>query len=94
MVDYLLGNSIIAWLIGAWFLYSGFAMDVTVVSDGQSVANLQLMHIQQMNLTLGALSIIEGTIAFVGGAILMQMLAKNETPEAKPERLKADLANG
>lgn len=73
MIYYLLVNSIGAWIVGVLLLYSGFAMDVTVVSEGQTVANFQLMHVQQMNLLLGALAIIEGTIAFVGGAILIQM---------------------
>lgn len=62
---------VLAWAIGAWLLFVGLRMGVTVNLDGQGeVANLQLMHAQQLNVLLGALAVIEGTICVIAGELL------------------------
>ncbi len=59
------------WVIGGWLIYVGITMTVTVNPDGAGeVANLQLMHIQQLDMLIGALAVIQGTICFVGGLML------------------------
>jgi len=83
MADFLKGIGIVSWLIGAWLIYSGFAMDVTVNPDGSGeVANFQLMHNQQIGILLGALAVLEGTVALVGGCIIDAITdqAKRLTP--------------
>lgn len=61
----------VCWAIGGWLLYWGLSMGVTVNPDGSGeIANLQLMHVQQLNILLGALTIIHGTVCLIGGLIL------------------------
>ena len=79
MSDFLKGLGIAAWLVGGWLLVTGFQLDVTVNPDGQGyVANLQLMHIQQLDLLLGALAALAGTVAFTGGCIMDQIKAQTD----------------
>jgi hypothetical protein len=55
------------WVIAAYMIYSGLAMPTTLPSDYapqgfEGVVNLQLMHIQAMNLHLGIGAGIAGTL--------------------------------
>jgi len=71
MADFLKGIGIVGWLIGAWLLYTGFNMDVTVNPGGMGeVANFQAMHNQQLTILLGAFAVLDGTVAFAAGAII------------------------
>lgn len=71
MAGFLKVLGLIGWAIGVWLLFSGFQMSVTINPDGTGeVANLHLMHIQQLNLLLGAFAILDGTILAVGGWII------------------------
>jgi uncharacterized membrane protein len=39
--------------VAAYFLYSGFTLDTTIAAEGQTIANLELMHIQSLNFATG-----------------------------------------
>lgn len=57
--------------VAAYFLYSGMMLDTSVsAGDGSSVANLQLMHVQAMQIGLGTGAAIVASIFAVGAAIV------------------------
>lgn len=72
MADGLRILSVLMAALGAWLLYSGFNMDVTVpgYADVPRIANAQLMHVQLLNFLLGSLAIIDSTVLLVGAAIV------------------------
>ena len=62
-------------LVSAYFLYVAFGIETTVVQPGavqgfDGVANLQLMHLQSLNLEIGIGAAIVAAIFFVGAAIV------------------------
>lgn len=57
-------------IISAWFLYIGFSMDTTITSEGMDVVNMQLMHIQSLNIALGVGAGIAAVLIAVGGAVV------------------------
>lgn len=57
-------------IVAAYFIYSGFALETSVVTEGGTVANLELMHIQATNIALGIGSAIVSAILAVGSAIV------------------------
>lgn len=61
----------------AWFIYVGFTMETTVSSDATlpggmgTIANLQLMHIQLLNVMLGAISALGSCVLFAACAVVV-----------------------
>lgn len=58
--------------LATWFLYAGFSIDTAIPSgDGsQAISNLQLMHVQLLDIILGAVSFLASCILFAGSAIV------------------------
>lgn len=58
-------------VVGGYFLYVGISLDTSVsTGDGGAVANLQLMHVQAMNIGVGIGSAVIAAIFGVGSAIV------------------------
>ena len=64
-------------LVAAWFIYAGFSMDVTVANTStdvlggsQNVANLELMHIQLLDVIIGVVSALGACVMFAAAAIV------------------------
>lgn len=57
-------------LVSAWFLYVGFSAEVTVATAEGQVANLQLMHIQATNISIGVGSGLASIILWAACAIV------------------------
>ena len=58
-------------LVAGYFLYSGFSLETSVsTGDGGTVANLQLMHVQAMQMGLGIGAAVIASIFAVGAAIV------------------------
>lgn len=57
--------------VAGYFLFEGFTLDTSVgTGDGGSVANLQLMHVQAMQIGLGIGAAVVAAIFAVGAAIV------------------------
>lgn len=75
-MHYVLGiMGIILWAAAIWLIRDGLAMTTTVPSDGAfgptgEVANFSLMHIQGLQVQLGGIAAIVGTL-LVCGALIM-----------------------
>lgn len=63
-------GSVIFALIAGWFVYAGVSAETTIVYDGQTIANAQLMHIQATNIAVGIGSAIVSAILAIGAAIV------------------------
>ena len=58
-------------LVAGYFLYSGLTLDTSVsTGDGGTVANLQLMHVQTMQIGLGIGATVVASIFAVGAAVV------------------------
>jgi hypothetical protein len=62
-------------LVGAaWFLFAGLTIDTTVPTSepafGGGIANLQLMHIQMLDIVIGLVSGLTSAVLFTGAAIV------------------------
>jgi hypothetical protein len=58
-------------VIGGYFLYVGITLNTAVSApDGSSVANLQLMHAQAMNIGIGIGAAVIASIFAVGAALV------------------------
>jgi hypothetical protein len=63
--------------ISAWFLFAGFTLDTTVPAEAgttlpagmQGVSNLQLMHIQLVDIIIGCVSGLGACVLFAGAAV-------------------------
>lgn len=52
-----------------YFLFVGLTLQTTIGSGGETVANLQLMHIQAMDIAIGIGAAIVAAIFVVGAAL-------------------------
>jgi hypothetical protein len=73
-------------VIAAYFMYVGFSLQITVQSADppggfQGIANLQLMHIQLLDILIGTGAAIVAAI-FLVGAALAQSTAEGFAAEA------------
>jgi hypothetical protein len=58
-------------VVAAYFLFVGITLDTAVsTGDGGTVANLQLMHVQAMNIGIGIGAAVISAIFAVGAAII------------------------
>lgn len=63
-------GSVIFALVAAWFVFAGVSAETTVIYEGQTVANAQLMHVQATNIAIGIGSAVVAAILAVGAAIV------------------------
>ena len=57
-------------IVAAYFLYSGFSTPTTITVEGNDIANLQLMHIQMLNISIGIGAAVVSAILATGAAIV------------------------
>lgn len=61
-------------VVAAYFFYSGYAIETTIVTPGvegfDGIANLQLMHVQSLNFATAIGAAIIAAILAVGSAIV------------------------
>jgi multisubunit Na+/H+ antiporter MnhB subunit len=58
-------------LVAGYFLFAGFTLDTSVATgEGGSVANLQLMHVQAMQVGIGIGAAVIASIFAIGAAII------------------------
>jgi uncharacterized membrane protein len=69
-------SGVIFAIIATYFLYSGFTLE-TAIDD---TANLQLMHIQAMNLATGIGAAIISAVLTVGSAVVGTIKEASEPP--------------
>jgi TRAP-type uncharacterized transport system substrate-binding protein len=60
-------------LVATYFLYDGFLVQVVVPTTGGDVANLQLMHVQSLDISLGIGATVVSAIFAIGAAIVGQI---------------------
>lgn len=65
--------------LGAWLIYSAMTLDVTVPTDGGTVANFQLISVQSNTYLLGAASLINSAVLF-GSAVIVSALDALRAP--------------
>jgi hypothetical protein len=71
MAQRLAALSFIFALVAGYFLYVGLALDTSVsTDDGGAVSNIQLMHVQAMEIELGIGAAIIASIFATGAAIV------------------------
>lgn len=70
MAQVLAAVALVFALVAGYFLFSGMTLDTSVSADGTTVANLQLMHVQAMQIGIGVGSAITASIFAVGAAIV------------------------
>jgi hypothetical protein len=71
-------SATILLMVATWFLYAGFSMETTVpasdasefLNGAQGVSNLQLMHIQLIDVVIGVTAGLGSCILYVGSAIV------------------------
>lgn len=73
----LLGFSFMAWIAAGYFLWVGYSVEVIVPVDGMptGVANTHAMHIQGMNIMIGAAAAIIGSVFGAAAGIVMSIRA-------------------
>ncbi len=49
----LVGAAVIFGAVAAYFIITAYGQDVTIDYEGQTVANIQLMHIQSLGMMIG-----------------------------------------
>jgi hypothetical protein len=68
--------------MAAYFGYAGLTMDTTVpsadIAAGEGVANLQLMHVQMLDIVISVGAAIVSAIFFVGGAVVAELAPSAE----------------
>lgn len=74
------GSALFA-IVAGWFLYVGLSMNVVVATDAGEVANLQLMHIQASNTSIGIGAAIVSAVLATGSAIVTALRKSYEEPE-------------
>jgi hypothetical protein len=70
--------SFIMVMVAAWFIFAGFSIETTVSAPAgletlqgtQGVANLQLMHLQLLDVIIGVVSGLAACVLFAGSAIV------------------------
>lgn len=68
-------------LVAAYFLYSGFALDTNVTIEGQTIANLQMMHIQSLNFATGIGAAVIAAVLLAASAIIAAIREVSSQPE-------------
>jgi hypothetical protein len=68
--------SLVLVCVSAWFFFVGFSIDTTVPTDTplaggmQGISNLQLMHIQLLDIVIGCVSGLGACVMFAGAMIV------------------------
>lgn len=73
-------GSLIFALVAAWFAYVGLSSEVVIATEAGEVANLQLMHIQSVNITISAGAAAVAAILAIGSAIVTAIRKAYEAP--------------
>ena len=70
--------SFVMVMVAAWFIFAGFSIETTVstpagletLEETRGVANLQLMHLQLLDVIIGVVSGLAACVLFAGSAIV------------------------